>query len=244
MNILVLGASSELGRAFAREFAPHNTLLLTGRDGFRLAMITREAEQAGAREVHFIEHDLANGHHAVLEALQGQRIDLLINLASATSNIRDSAIQPEQIEAYTKTDLLTPVEFVMALLQAQHIAYTPDAPLYVIFISSVLAMIDSPDRGIYAAYKRLQTAFLQQIAALHRERVRFSVVTIGMRLPRHECTRHQKNIAQKVARLYSSHNTIFYGFQGRVLLWLDRLCPWLISGVIFLSRRSAKNRIG
>lgn len=238
MTILILGASSELGRAFVQEFAPHNSLLLTGRDGSRLAMIKREAEQAGAKEVRFIEHDLANGHHSLLEALQGQRIDLLINLASATSNIRDSAIEPEQIEAYTRADLLTPVELVTALLQTQPAVYTEGAPLHVIFISSVLAMIHSPDRDIYAAYKRLQIAFLQQISNLRHEQVRFTVVTIGMRFPRHECTRCHKNIARKTARRYRTHDTIFYGLQGRMLLWLNQVCPWLISGVISLSRRN------
>lgn len=238
MTILLLGASSELGRAFVQEFAPQNILLLAGRDCARLEMIKREAEQAGAREVRFIEHDLAHGHYALFEALQGQRIDLLINLASATSKVGDPAIEPEQIEAYTKTDLLTPVELVMALLQAQHAVYTKDAPLHVIFISSVLAMIHSPDRDIYAAYKRLQAAFLQRIAALHPERIRFTIVTIGTRLPRHECTRRHSNIARKAARLYVTHKTIFYGFQGRVLLWLNQLCPWLIPGVISLSRRN------
>lgn len=242
MTILILGASSELGRAFAREFAPHNTLLLAGRDGARLAMIKREAEQAGASEVRCIEHDLAYGHQALFEALQGQCIDVLINLASATSNVGDPAIEPEQIEAYTRTDLLTPVEFVLALLQAQPAVYSKDAPLHVIFISSVLAKLYSPDRDIYAAYKRLQAAFLQRIAALHPGQVRLTVVTIGMRLPRHELTRHHTNIARKAARRYLTRDAIFYGLYGRGLLWLNQLCPWLIPGVIALSRRLTKNR--
>ena len=242
MTILILGASSELGRAFAREFAPHNSLLLAGRDGARLAMVKREVEQAGVSKVRCIEHDLACGHQALFEALQGQRIDLLINLASATSNVGDSAIEPEQIEAYTRTDLLTPVEFVLALLQAQPAVYSKDAPLHVIFISSVLTRLHSPDRAIYAAYKRLQTAFLQRITDLHHERLRFTVVTIGMRLPRHELTRHHTNIARKAARRYLTRNAVFYGWQGRGLLWLNRLCPWLIPGIIALSRRFIKNR--
>ncbi|GAK57088.1 singapore isolate B, sub-type 7 [Candidatus Vecturithrix granuli] len=243
MTILLLGASSELGRAFIQEFASQNTLLLTGRDCTRLEIIKREAEQAGAKEVRCFEHDLVSGSHALLEAFQGQRIDLLINLASATSNLSDPAIEPEQIEAYTRTDLLTPVELVMALLQAQPSAYNSDKPLRIMFISSVLAMLHSPDRDIYAAYKRLQAAFLQRIAALHPEQVRFTIITIGTRLPRRECTRHHRNIARKAARLYLTHDTIFYGFQGRMLLLLNQICPWLISGMISLSRRSPKNRV-
>lgn len=238
MHVLILGASSELGRAFVREFAPQNSLLLTGRDVTRLAMIKHEAEQSGAKEVHFIEHDFTRGHGLLFEALQGQKIDVLINAASATSALRDSVIQPEQIEEYTRADLLTPVELVTALLQAQSAVYSKDEPLHIIFISSVLARINSPDRDIYAAYKRLQAAFLQRMAALHHGRVRVTVVTIGTRLQRHEHTKHHRNIAEKVAHLYPSRDIIFYGFQGRVLLWLNRLCPWVISGVIALSRLS------
>jgi short-subunit dehydrogenase len=240
MNILIIGASSELGRAFVREFAPHNTLALTGRDAARLAMIKREAEHAGAKEARVIEHDLTRGHGLLVEALQGQKIDMLINAASATSAFRDSRIDPEQIEAHTRADLLTPVELILALLHAQPAAYSPDAPLHVIFISSVLALIHSPDRAIYAAYKQLQAAFLQRVTDLHHGQVRLTVVTVGTRVPRHEYTRHHRRIAQKAARRHLTHDAIFYGFQGRVLLWLYRLCPWMISGMIALSRLLAK----
>lgn len=240
MNILILGASSEMGRAFVREFAPQNTLLLAGRDTARLTMIKHEAELAGASQLVLLEHDLVAGTTPLLEALQPYKIDVLINAASATSATRDTAVAPEQIEAYTRADLLTPVELVMALLQMQYAAYSPDAPLHLIFISSVLARLHSPDRAIYAAYKRLQIAFLQRIAALHQGRIRVTVVTIGTRLPRHEHTRHHKNIARRAARQYLTRDAIFYGFQGRVLLWLNRLCPWVISGVISLSRLTGK----
>jgi len=236
MNILVMGASSKLGQVLVREFAANNVLLLTGRNVSRLQSAKKDAENSGAVKVIVVEHDFEKGIDRLITGVKGYRIDLLINTVSATSRLRDSAIDPKKIEFYTHSDLITPVKFVEYLVENHEVNYQRDSPLRIIFVSSMLAAVKSPDRDIYSSYKILQESFLKRIQTIHKHRVQLTIVRIGVLLNRKEITIHHVKIAKKVVRLYKEKNMIFYGLKGRIVTWLYHVSPFIMRVVIYVAR--------
>ena len=96
MNILIIGSTSGIGQSVTKKFSKGNHIILLGRSLNRLTEVKKKAIQSGALDVSLINSDLSLNAGSVLKKLNKHSIDLIINMASATSSLRDELIELEK----------------------------------------------------------------------------------------------------------------------------------------------------
>lgn len=232
MHVVVLGASSAVGAALASAFAPGNSLVLVGRNGEKLAAAANTCLAAGAREARCVSADFSVDTGPLLKVLEGLRVDLLIDAASAASGARDADIKPNQFESYVAADVLAKIRILEHVLAAQ-----PQPPS-VIFISSVLALAKSPGRVVYTSLKQLYEAYLRRT---RESRPGFSVliVYVGTVLDTTRGTKKADRLARSVVTAFGARRrAMFFGFSGLIFLGLYFLQP-----ILFLMATVAQRRV-
>ncbi len=230
MNVLVLGATSGIGESLALEFAAANSLVLCGRQSANLDELTRQCLAAGAHSVRALPCDLRQGPAPIVSAMAGKDVDLCINAASATSRLRDGELSPEQMRAYVEVDVLAPVDLALALRRNQRV------PPRIVFVSSVLAGLPSPNRSVYGTLKRLHEVMLLQCAEAWPD-TQVLVVRVGKALPTGPRTPETARLARFVrASLEGRRRHVTWGLSGRVLMALFHIQPLLFQGMMLLRR--------
>jgi len=226
VNILVLGASSVIGSEIAAALSPGHTLLLAGRDPGRLCQAAGLCRCAGAHEAIELPCDLERGSAALVEALGGRAVDVVVNAASATSRLRDDDIDPAEWSAYLRVELSAPLELVAAL------AARRSTPLVVVYISSILAVTPSPNRQIYGGLKALHEAALRRMArATGRLDVR--IVRVGTIIDADRRTPRASALGRAVrTALDRGRPVVTYGASGRALAAAHRIHPLLFAAVV------------
>lgn len=223
MNILVLGASSEIGASIAKKFAQDNHLFLIGRNTSSLQAVSEQALLAKAITATNIVCDLSKGCEPILEQINTNKIDIIINAASATSRLRDSEISSTKSRAYIMTDLISFIELTNYIITAKK---ENSSKLRIIFISSVLAYIDSPDRTIYASLKKLQQSFLNRIVNENPSLVQLMTVIVGCVIPLDGNSPKPEKIATKTLAAFNlKKRSLSYGITGRILLLAHNIHP-------------------
>ena len=231
MHILVLGATSQIGSALEQEFSAGNSLLLVGRNGSRLQAVGRLCEEAGAAQVRLVELDLSLGVEPLLQAGQGISIGLLIDAASASSAKRDAEIEPTEIGGLVAADFVSRTEIFGQLLSQQA------APPAVIYISTVLTLVKSPGRVVYASLKSLYETYLQKLKA-RRPDFRLLVVYVGTVVDPKNVSEKPRRLAAAVAKAFAAKKeTMFYGLSGRVFIGLFYFQPLVFSLVALMQRK-------
>lgn len=231
MQILVLGASSYVGAALAETFSPNNVLILVGRNVERLMMATNKCKNSGASRVTYVEQDFCHGVSAVLQAIGGKRIDVVIDAASASSRYRDNEIEPKDISRYVYADFLSRTEIM------DHVLENQDSAPAMIFISTVLTLVKSPGRSIYTALKTLNETYLTKIKN-SRSDFYLLMVYVGTVIDTRHETHKPKKLASAVAHAFGKKNeTLFFGLSGIFLLVLFYFQPTLYYGVTIAQRR-------
>ncbi len=231
MHILVLGASSYVGAALAEAFAFNNTLILVGRNIDRLLAATRRCKNSGASQVAYIEQDFCQGVSAVLQAIEGKRIDLVIDAASASSRYRDTDIKPNDIPRYVSADFFSRTEIM------DHVLRNQDSAPAMIFISTVLTLVKSPGRRIYTALKTLNETYLTKIKN-SRPDFYLLIVYVGTIIDTRHETHKPKKLASAVSQAFGNKNEkLFFGLSGIFLLILFYFQPMLYYGVTIAQRR-------
>jgi short-subunit dehydrogenase len=231
MRILVLGASSGIGWSICKRLAPSNKLLLVGRDGACLEELAAACRNAGAVSAKASVCDLSDGPKPVLHACLHEPIDLVINVASSTSQLRDSEIEMPVLRKYIEVDLLAPVELVRGLVLMR-----PDHPLRVLMISSVLAAVNSPEREIYGRLKALQEHCLDRLSDDFTQ-ITLQIFRIGKVLRPGLPTRETDEMAESVAAVLATEKPEhMYGVGGAALVVLSHIHPLLLRGILRLRR--------
>jgi NAD(P)-dependent dehydrogenase (short-subunit alcohol dehydrogenase family) len=231
MRVLVLGAASGIGWSICKKLAPSNKLLLAGRDGASLEELAAVCRKAGAASVTVTVCDLGDGVKALLHASHYEPIDLVINVASSTSQLRDSEIEMPALRRYIEVDLLAPVELVRGLVLMR-----PGHPLRVLMISSVLAVVNSPEREIYGSLKALQERCLNRLSEDFAQ-VKLQIFRIGKVLRPGLPTQETDELAECVASvLATAKREYMYGAGGAALVVLSQLQPLLLRGILRLRR--------
>ena len=231
MLILVLGASSYVGAALAEAFSLNNSLILAGRRVDRLRVVANQCRESGAAHVAYIEQDFSLGIGAVLQAVEGRQIDLIIDAASASSRCRDAEIESNDIPRYVSADFSSRTQMMDHILQNQDIAPA------MIFISTVLTLVKSPDRVIYTALKTLYASYLTK---LRNDRPEFNllIVYVGTVIGTRNETRKPKKLASAVFKAYKSKNRkLFFGLSGIFYLALFYFQPVLFHGGTIVQRK-------
>jgi NADP-dependent 3-hydroxy acid dehydrogenase YdfG len=236
MNVIVLGASSAIGAGVAEAFSAGNRLLVTGRDTARLRRSADRCRAEGASDVVEVPVDLRHGSGELEKTAQDWQPDLIINAASATSRLRDHQISIEEMGGIVAADLLTPFEVIKAV-----IANRGNRPVGILFISTMLSVVKSPDREIYGALKRIHEKILLGIAASQPD-LRLLIVRISKWIPPDVENMETKKLGLAVLDAYhGGKQVLYYGFPGRLMTALYYAQPLLFGLAVRVNRFARKS---
>ena len=215
MNILVFGASSSIGASVAESFSPGNQMFLTGRDASGLKATARRCRRAGALNVVEMVWDLGKGSGDLGKEAVGWRPDIIVNAASASSRLRDDGIAAEELEKIVATDLTVPLDVIRAVLSDRR-----DDLIGIVYISSFLSVVLSPDRAIYGALKRIHEKILLGLAA-SQPKVRLMIVRISKKISVEEESGEAGRLGAAVLEGYRrGKKTMYHGISGRLGMFL------------------------
>jgi short-subunit dehydrogenase len=164
--VLITGATSGIGRAFATELPAASDLLLTGRDAARLEALA-DALSAPHRSVETIQADLTvmDDVERVAERAEAFGIDLLINNAGMGQLGR---VVDNQVDAERDATLLNVVAVVVltrrllpGLVQR---ARASGSRAGLIIVASTAAFVPVPFFATYAATKAFDLHFAEALA--------------------------------------------------------------------------------
>jgi short-subunit dehydrogenase len=228
-DILILGASSQIGQELALRFSPKNSLTLSGRNREALQRVADRCLSAGAACVDLMVQDMADG-----DIVNDRQFDLVINLVAATSRVKDSEFPLSQLESYLNADLLVPIRFLQGIIEK------PGKPLKIIFVSSVLASVKSPDRMLYGSLKALQLMCLQKLT-LMRQGDELLVVNVGRVIPHNSPTREASKLADAIYGAHARRQKVLnYGLVGRIFVLLFYTQPLIFDAIVKLQRALRK----
>lgn len=232
MKILVLGGSSMIGAEITRQFASKNDFLFLGRQTESLKKLATSTLKAGAASAKFIPFDLANDPTPLKTEVSTFAPDLVIWAASATSRLRDSSIHTHEMYAYTHVDVVSPIQLLHQLLTSL------DKPFDVIFITSLLAIVRSPDRDIYSGYKSLCEALLKRMQTQHPKKLNLFVARICSIMNNDQENKKTKKISKKIFDAYKKNKrNINIGLSGKLILTLNFIHPALTWLTLRLQRK-------
>ena len=164
---LITGATSGIGEALAKALPAETGLLLTGRDGERLAAL--EAELGGGdRRVETLVADLSRdaGRDAVIAAAEALPIDLLINNAGLGQVGQVLEIPAAREREMAEVNVVAPVVLTRALLPGMlQRARAERRRAGVIVVASILAFQPAPMMATYAASKAFDLHYAEALAA-------------------------------------------------------------------------------
>jgi uncharacterized oxidoreductase len=150
-SVLLTGGSAGIGREIARQLkAKGARVILTGRDPARL-----EAMRAEGFEVLAADLSNAAGVDALVAALGGQEIDILINNAGlgVAHDVRAAMPDPDAADGCLYANLSAPIRLITALLPRLR-ARTASAPqAAIVNVTSGLAIAPNTASSVYCASK-------------------------------------------------------------------------------------------
>ena len=222
-TILILGSTSPIGAALSEQFSRGNKVILSGRNQTRLNETADRCMKFGAIAVKIAATDLAKSIQVILDINSEWPIEMIIDAASATSMHRDSEVTSEAILDILQADLISHLHIYRKLSQLNN--KHPD----IVFISTVLAIVKTPDREIYSALKRLIEIYLQKIMA-SEPLIRVLIFRIGTLIDSRKDSLKAIALAERVRHdLLVGHTTVKYGFSGKILVCLNTLHPVVLN---------------
>lgn len=234
-NLLILGASSQIGQEIAIRFASNNNLFITGRNTAKLGKVAKKCLESGAINVEIIYTDFSKDADQLINKIEGHQIDLIINLIAATSRIMDDELMPERFESYVFSDLLAPIHAVNRIFEK--LERKPD----IIFISSVLASIRSPNREIYGSLKRLQEIYWERLLK-KSGKGSLLIVRVGKKISHTSSDAIATDLANEIYSNYLQKNKVLgYGWEGKFYSFLFYFQPVLMQWLIKFHRIIRRN---
>ena len=163
---VITGASSGIGEAFAQALPASTNLLLTGRDGERLAALKGALETEG-RQVETLVADLADeaGRRTLIEAASQAQPDLLINNAGLGRYGRFLENSPETEREMVEVNVTAPLVLTRALLPDMlERARASGRRAGVILVASTASFMPLPYLSTYAATKAFDLFLAEGLA--------------------------------------------------------------------------------
>lgn len=237
---LITGASSGIGKALAVEFAKHGfDLLLTARNGERLASLADELRDRYGVDVVMSVADLANAENleSLINLAASESIDVLVNNAgfAVKGDFTETAIRDE-------TEMLdVQLSAMLKLTKAVLPNMVKERSGLILNVASVYSFSPVPQQSVYAACKSFIYSFSSSLKAeLRSTGVSVSVLAPG--ITRTEF-RTRAGIADKktvgmsaeavaeiaVQRALKGHFLIIPGLQNRLFVFLSRHLPLSIT---------------
>jgi short-subunit dehydrogenase len=232
-TILILGATSPIGAALSEQFSNGNRIVLSARNHVRLIAVADRCIKVGAIAVRIAAADLAHTIQPIIDANSEWPIDLIVDAASAASGasrVRDPDVAPDAMQGIIQADVLAHLDLYQRLAQLNR--KHPD----IVFISTVLAIVKTPEREIYSAVKRLVEIYLEKLAT-SEPAVKVLIFRIGKLIDPDRDSQSAKTMAARVQHeLTAGSLTALYGMGGRVLIWLNFLHPHVLNLIVRILR--------
>ena len=239
MNILVLGASSSIGKSITKSFAKKNKLFLLSTNIDKLNELKNELLSFGSQGVNLFEFDL--GTPINIDEIIEENIDIVINIACSLSDLKDYNIEPNRHEYHTAVDLSNPLIILQHLLE-KNINRGEQSQLYYIFVNSILTKIQSPENSIYYSYKILQQEYINGFKRKYGDILKSINVIVGTQIARTKETQKSVKLAERIQLAIKNNDTEFiFGFEGKIIYILHRISPLLSDGLIYMKRFLFKN---
>lgn len=165
-RVLVTGATSGIGEAFARALPRDCDLLLTGRNAAKLDQLAEELVSE-RRKVEVVAADLAapKAVDAVIETARQGPLDGLVNNAGLGPYGRFREAAADELTAAVDVNCRAPVALTHALLpQLTEGKRGADRRGFVINVSSTTAYAPVPRMAVYAASKAFVLSFTEALA--------------------------------------------------------------------------------
>ena len=234
MNILILGATSSIGKSVAKGFAKNNKLFLLSTKREKLETLKKEALALGCQSVKIVEADLQSP--IIVTDLISESIDMIINVACASSSLKNYNIEPHRHQYYTAVDLSSPLVILEHFLKEKS-KQGENTQLYYVFINTILSKIKSPDYSIYYSYKILQQEYMSGFQRKYGDILKSINVIVGTQINRTKETRKTVKLAEKIKLAIKTNESEFiFGFEGKIIYMLYRISPWLSNGLIDMKR--------
>ena len=245
-RVLITGASSGIGEALSLQMASHGArLLITARRKARLDdLAIRLREYGGIAEV--VAGDITDDElRAELLAAARDRlggVDILVNNAGvgAIGDFRDAS--SDRLRKIMEVNFFAPLELIRAALPLMEAGDQPT----IVNVSSVLGHRAVPGKSEYCASKFALHGFSDalrcELADRHIEVLLVSPSTTQSEffdqvLDGHQPIRKGAMTADSVAKsivvgIQRGRQEIILSWGGRLLVWLDRLCPPLAGWIV------------
>jgi len=234
MNILILGATSSIGKSVAKGFAKDNKLFLLSTKREKLETLKKEALALGCQSVKIVEADLQSP--IIVTDLISESIDKIINVACASSSLKNYNIEPHRHQYYTAVDLSSPLVILEHFLKEKS-KQGENTQLYYIFINTILSKIKSPDYSIYYSYKILQQEYMSGFQRKYGNILKSINVIVGTQINKSKETRKTVKLAERIKLAINNNETEFiFGFEGKIIYFLYRISPLLSDGLIYMKR--------
>ena len=234
MNILILGATSSIGKSVAKGFAKDNKLFLLSTKREKLETLKKEALALGCQSVKIVEADLQSP--IIVTDLISESIDMIINVACASSSLKNYNIEPHRHQYYTAVDLSSTLVILEHFLKEKS-KQGENKQLYYIFINTILSKIKSPDYSIYYSYKILQQEYMSGFQRKYGDILKSINVIVGTQINRTKETRKTVKLAEKIKLAIKTNESEFiFGFEGKLIYMLYRVSPFLSNGLIYMKR--------
>jgi len=234
MKILVLGASSTIGSSIVKSFAKNNKLFLLSTKREKLETLKKEALALGCQSVKIVEADLQSP--IIVTDLISESIDMIINVACASSSLKNYNIEPHRHQYYTAVDLSSPLVILEHFLKEKS-KQGENTQLYYIFINTILSKIKSPDYSIYYSYKILQQEYMSGFQRKYGNILKSINVIVGTQINRKKETPKTVKLAERIKLAINNNETEFiFGFEGKIIYFLYRISPLLSDGLIYMKR--------
>lgn len=162
---LVTGASSGIGREFARALAAEgHALVLCARRAERLQELARELEARHGTATRVVALDLGEtgGAERLLDAVRGLEVGVLVNNAGFGAIGRFDAMEPGRVRAMTELQCTAPAVLARGLLPGMR-ARGRGA---IVMVGSVAGVVPLPLHALYSASKAFDNLLGE---ALHGE---------------------------------------------------------------------------
>ena len=160
MRVLVTGASSGIGAAFARHYATDNDLVLVGRDRDALESVAREVRALGGRaEICVADLSDSSGVDALIRS--SGAVDVLIANAGVTHAAAIGTTDLDQLDRLTYLMTSGVVRLCEALVPGMVVRGNG----VVVIVSSIATFTPMRKAAPYAAAKSFATAYARSLDA-------------------------------------------------------------------------------
>ena len=240
MNILVLGASSSIGKSITKSFANKNKLFLLSTNIDKINELKNELLSFGSQGVNLFEFDLETLIN--VDEIIEENIDMVINIACSSSDLKDYNIEPSRHKYHTNVDLSNPLIILQHFLEKK-INRGEKSQLYYIFVNTILTKIQSPENSIYYSYKILQQEYINGFKRKYGNILKTVNVIVGTQIARTKETQKSVKLAERIKSAIKNNDTEFiFGFEGKIVYALHRISPLLSDGLIYMKRYLFNNK--